>query len=147
MFMMENFSIEPIKLEDVSAVCKIESELIGKTSEEKIISTIQSSTLFYYVLKKDNNVIGFFECSLIAPEVELFDIAISKEYQGLGYSNLLMEYFVNFCKKSGCDTIFLEVNSINIRAINLYKKFGFSAYSTRKNYYGENDAILMKCEI
>ena len=49
--------------------------------------------------------------------------------------------------ENNCATIFLEVNSINSKAISLYKKYGFVSYSTRKNYYGENDAILMKLEL
>lgn len=145
--MIENYRIVPINGDDVSAVCEIESALIGKTSESKIRDTIESSTLFYYVLKVDEKVVGFFECSIISPEAELFDIAISKEYQGKGYSKLLMNYFVDLCKQSNCNTIFLEVNSINNVAINLYQKYGFAKYSLRKNYYGDNDAILMKCEI
>ena len=145
--MTDNYEILPLASDDISAVCEIESALIGRTSEEKIRDTIESLTLFYYVLKVDKKVVGFFECSIISPEAELFDIAVSKEFQGQGYSKLLMKYFVELCKKSSCDTVFLEVNSINNIAINLYKKFGFAKYGVRKNYYGDNDAILMKCEI
>ena len=58
-----------------------------------------------------------------------------------------MNHFIELCKEQGCDTIFLEVNSINQKAINLYHKFGFVAYSKRQNYYGENDAILMKLSL
>jgi ribosomal protein S18 acetylase RimI-like enzyme len=39
------------------------------------------------------------------------------------------------------------VNTNNIKAINLYTKFGFVEYSRRKNYYGDNDAILMKLDV
>ena len=145
--MQNNYEIMPLENDDVSAVCEIESSLIGQTSEEKIRNTIESSTLFYYVLKLDNKVIGFYECSIISPEAELFDIAISKDFQGQGYSNLLMQNLIDVCKKCGCNTIFSEVNSINHKAIKLYEKFGFNKYSLRKNYYGDNDAILMKCEI
>lgn len=145
--MQNNYEIMPLEDDDVSAVCEIESSLIGQTTEEKIRNTIESSTLFYYVLKLENQVIGFYECSIISPEAELFDIAISKDFQGQGYSNLLMQNLIDVCKKCGCNTIFLEVNSINHKAIKLYEKFGFNKYSLRKNYYGDNDAILMKCEI
>ncbi len=145
--MQDNYTITPLDENDVLAVCKIESSLLGKTSEEKIMSTIESSTLFYYVLKLKNKVIGFYECSIISPEAELFDIAISKDFQGKGYSKLLMQNLIDICKNCGCNTIFLEVNNMNNVAIKLYEKFGFKSYSIRKNYYGDNDAILMKCEI
>ena len=47
----------------------------------------------------------------------------------------------------GCDTILLEVNTMNYKAISLYEKYGFKEYGTRKNYYGNSDAILMKKEL
>ena len=56
-----------------------------------IENTIESTTLSYYVLFKDNDVIGFFECSIISPEAELYDIVIDEKYQGLGYSKILMD--------------------------------------------------------
>ena len=58
-----------------------------------------------------------------------------------------MDYLFDICKQRNCNTIFLEVNTINYKAINLYNKYGFKQYSLRKNYYGNNDAILMKVEL
>ncbi len=39
--------------------------------------------------------------------------------------------------------ITLEVKTSNLSAIGLYKKYGFVVISTRKNYYGSDDAYLM----
>ena len=59
-----------------------------------------------------------------------------------------MDFYLSFSKEKGSDTIFLEVNSINMKAISLYKKYGFCEYGRRKNYYGnQEDAILMKLKI
>ena len=38
-------------------------------------------------------------------------------------------------------------NNINQVAINLYNLFDFKSYSVRKNYYGDNDAILMRKDL
>jgi ribosomal-protein-alanine N-acetyltransferase len=57
-----------------------------------------------------------------------------------------MNYFIDFCKRKNVCTIFLEVNTINSKAISLYEKFGFARYGIRKKYYGENDAVLMKLD-
>ncbi len=37
----------------------------------------------------------------------------------------------------------LEVNEKNTPAILLYKKYGFEQISVRKNYYNDDDAIIM----
>ena len=105
-------------------------------------------TFCYFLLLNEDELYGFLECSISAPESELYDIAIDKKVQGNGYSKLLMDYYLDFLKTKKCDTVFLEVNNMNMKAINLYKKYGFCEYGQRKNYYGENqDAILMKLKI
>ncbi len=140
--------IEPICKSQIDEVAKIESELIKKIDASEIEKTIGSDKYFYFVLRDENEICGFLEGMLLPPESELFEIAIKTNFQGRGYSKLLLEFYLKFAKEKGCDTIFLEVNNINQKAINLYKKFGFFEYARRKNYYGENqDAILMKLEI
>ena len=142
-----DFIIEPLSQKYVSSVAELETKLIAKTSKEKIAATIQSDTIFYFVLLDDEKVCGFLECSIIAPESELYDIAIDEGYQGKGCSKILMDYYISLAKEKGCDTVFLEVNNMNMKAINLYHKYGFIEYGRRKKYYGSNDAILMKLKI
>ncbi len=144
---MTKLKIVPLEEKFAKECEAIESSLLSKTNLDKILKTIQSDVLHYFVLLDEEKVIGFYECQIILPEAELYDIAIKKEEQGKGFSYLLMNHFIEFCKENGCDTIFLEVNRINQKAINLYHKFGFVVYSKRQNYYGENDAILMKLSL
>ena len=144
---MTNLKIEKLTNEYVQKVFELETQLIGKASRESIEKTLSNETLSYYVLLNENVVVGFFECLIIAPEAELFDIAVKDEFQGKGYSKILMDYFLNLAKQASCDTVFLEVNSINHKALNLYRKYGFVQFDVRKKYYGDNDAILMKLEL
>jgi len=144
--MADNFVVKKLTHEYVDDVLLIEKELLGTGSKEDIEKTILSDVLDYYLLFLNEEVIGFFEVSNVAGESELFDIAIKKEFQGRGYSKILMEQLLKVCKEKNSRTIFLEVNKINLRAIKLYEKFGFKEYAIRKNYYGENDAVLMKLE-
>ena len=144
-----DFYIEKMTQETVNAVFEIENKLLGTSSFNTIQMALNSNTLEYYTLIKRENkeVVGFLEISMIVPDCELYDIAIKKEYQGKHLSNMLMEFLINLCKEKKCETIFLEVNSINSKALRLYKKYGFSKYSIRKNYYGKFDAVLMKKEL
>lgn len=142
-----DFIFSKMTEKDATEVCKIENELIGNSSYKTILDTLKSDKLNYYVLKNGTEIIGFLEILLIAPECELYDIAIKKEYQGRGYSKILIDNLLKLLKENQVATIFLEVNSINYKAINLYEKYGFKEYSIRKNYYGDNDAILMKLDM
>ena len=144
---MKDLKIQKLTEEFAYDVFLIEKDLLGSASYENIKKTLSSETLEYFLLFDNDCLIGFFEMSVIAPEAELFDIAVKKEYQGQGYANVLMQEFLNQVRLKKCDTVFLEVNKINYKAIGLYEKFGFVQYDIRKNYYGENDAVLMKLDL
>ena len=144
---MDNLIVKKLTQFEIDKIYELEEKYIGKCDRLSIEKTLDSETLSYYLLLKDEEVVGFFECSIISPEAELYDIVVDEGYQGLGYSKILMDYFINLVKDNNVETIFLEVNSMNYKALSLYKKYGFVEYSLRKNYYGNNDAVLMKKEI
>lgn len=100
------------------------------------------------VLEINGQIIGFLSYFYILDEAELFLIAVKKEFQGLGYGKILLEYLLNKLKENNVKVCYLEVSSKNSRAINLYKKFGFYEYGYREKYYSSlDDAILMKKEL
>jgi RimJ/RimL family protein N-acetyltransferase len=67
--------------------------------------------------------------------VGIFGIVISKEYRDQGIGTELMKRTLEEAKKNikNLEIITLGVFSDNKRAINLYKKFGFSEYGTLPN--------------
>lgn len=58
-----------------------------------------------------------------------------------------MQNLIDLCKSLGLVSISLEVNELNVAAINLYEKFDFKRVGYRKNYYKGNNAILMTREL
>ena len=58
---------------------------------------------------------------------------------------MMMNFVVKVCEKSNITSLTLEVRESNVKAINLYKKFGLKEVAVRKAYYnnGEN-ALLME---
>lgn len=145
---MDNLLVEKLTKKYVEIVFELEKKLIGDCDKSSIEKSLKSDTLNYYVLIKNDKVIGFFECMILPPEIELYDIAIDESEQGKGYSKIMMDYMIKIAKDSHVHTLFLEVNSINYKAIRLYDKYGFKEYSVRKDYYGKNeDAVLMRFDL
>ncbi len=145
--MCNKIRIEKLTKNMIEDVFEIEKTFFDLKTNQSILDSFDSNNLFYFVLFFENQVVGFLECSVVLDEAELFEIAIKKEFQGRKFSIELMKFFFDFCKSKNVRTIFLEVNKINNKAISLYEKFGFKEYSIRKKYYGDNDAVLMKCEV
>ena len=66
----------------------------------------------------------------------LHHFGIKKEYQGRGYSKILLKETLDFAKRCGLQ-IKLEVHRENETAINLYRKYGFK-------YLGDYDLYIIR---
>jgi ribosomal protein S18 acetylase RimI-like enzyme len=58
--------------------------------------------------------------------IHLHHFGILPEFQGQGLSKLLMDESLGFIRKKGTQ-VKLEVHRSNVKAINLYKKTGFTS--------------------
>lgn len=133
--------------EDIDAIVEIEKEAFSTPwSKESFLTEIRDNLLAKYIIAEiDNKVVGYGGIWLILTEGHITNIAVKKEYQGLGIGNKLVEGLIIYCTSRGIDSMTLEVRKSNIVAQNLYKKYGFIDYGIRPKYYSDNneDAIIM----
>lgn len=139
-FMGENIFLEKLKKEDKNKTLEI-------NQKEK--------TDFGKNGKIEKNVLGYVAFYGTIESIDIFEVAIKKEYQRQGFGEKLliegMEILVKNVENLENKNIYfsenkflLEVNEKNERALKLYKKIGFEEISIRKNYYGNNEnAIIM----
>ena len=101
------------------------------------------------VCKHNSEIIGFIIFSPIKPEAHILSISVTKKIQSKGIGTLLLQSMLDQCKAMNYKTIFLEVRTSNIQAINFYQKFGFIKDAIRDKYYKDNseDALLMSLSI
>ncbi len=95
-----------------------------------------------YVYEEKTNIIGFIMYLEIEDTTELIDIVIDKDYRQQKIATQLINRMITNSSPGG--NIYLEVNKKNTPAIKLYEKFGFNIENTRKKYYGQDDAYVMK---
>lgn len=62
---------------------------------------------------------------LTGPFLVVHRLAISPDHQGKGYAVYLMDYAEKLAESSGCQSIRMDVYTINIPGINLYKKLNY----------------------
>ena len=110
-------------------------------------SELESDSSHYLVVKDNSKIIGFGVIKVSIPDADIMNIIIKKNYRKHGIGSFLMRELINFASSLGVKNLFLEVNEKNSYAISLYQKFNFKEISIRKNYYNENNAIIMKKEI
>jgi [ribosomal protein S18]-alanine N-acetyltransferase len=82
-------------------------------------------------------------------ETEIYNIGVAREFQRSGIGSRLIREFVERCRHAGVRDIWLEVRAANAAAIGFYRKFGFSEYAARPNFYRDppDDAVIMRLTI
>ena len=134
----------PMTREDVPVVTEIEKSLFSDPwSERMFLADIKNEKISHaYVLLKEDTLIGYIVCLLVAGELHITNVAVVPTQQRAGYgSYLLVQLFEHHPLY---DVAYLEVREDNLAAIKLYEKFGFLPMYKRRNYYpGGKDAVVM----
>ena len=99
------------------------------------------------VYLKDDKIIGYISYQIMYERAELNYIFVKEEERKKGIASKMLEYMLNNIKEENIETIDLEVNSLNKKAINLYQKYGFKTINIRKKYYNGIDGFLMLKEV
>lgn len=136
-----------MSLNDLESIKEILVSDFDDFWDYSILKDELSSTNSYYLVAKSNNeILGFVGIKSVLDEADIMNIVVKKSKRNSGIGSLLLKNIIELCKTLNISTLFLEVNEKNIPAILLYKKFGFKEIGFRKNYYKENNAIVMKKE-
>ena len=88
-------------------------------------------------------MIAYLLCSIIDEYAEILNIATHPDFRQKGLAKKLLNFWLaqDHIKKAH---IILEVRAKNIPAQNLYAQCGFKQIHSRKNYYGDDDALVME---
>ena len=133
--------------------------MISKLTKEEVQEVIQLGTmlnpnfskLFHienlnpnetiYIYKENNINKGFIHIQNGLDIIDLLNIIVKPKYQKQGIGSVLLKYIIDNKQDK---KIMLEVRSKNINAIKLYQKYDFKIINIRKNYYKDDDAIIME---
>ncbi len=131
---------------DISKIAEAEAEIFPDPwSEGSISSVICEHGAMCYTAEKDGVLVAYILGRLIAPEGEIYRIAVMPEYRKRGIGYRLLDYAYKTEKGKGLECLFLEVRSKNEAALALYRAYGFTELNRRKDYYKNpaDDAIIM----
>lgn len=106
------------------------------------ISPISKYGKTYVMLNKENDeIISVIEImsSFNKKLAYIYGLSVSPKYRGQKYATKMLDYAINELEnKYKISIIELTVDENNIKAQNLYKKFGFENVEILKNEYGDN---------
>jgi ribosomal-protein-alanine N-acetyltransferase len=131
---------------DIKKICEIENENFSDAwSENMLTDGLKNRSAVTFVFESGGAVVSYISWLELCGEGELLRVATEQKNKRKGCADTLLEYSLNYLKKRGIDSLFLEVRFDNFPAKKLYEKYGFRKISVRKKYYdGEFDAEIYK---
>lgn len=88
-------------------------------------------------------IIAYLVLWIVMGEGHILNMTVHPDYRRRGVARKLMAFAITFMDEGGVDDVYLEVRRSNLGARRLYESFGFKQSYVRKEYYGNEDAIVM----
>lgn len=144
--------IRQMQKDDIDDIMTIESSVYGEHhwSKEGFYSEVQTDIGNYFCLfdTSKDKLVGYGGFWNILDEGHITTVAIHKDYQGKGLSEILIQKFIEIGYKEELKWFTLEVRVSNLSAFHLYKKYLFETCGVRPKYYQDTqeDALIMWTE-
>lgn len=125
---------------------KIEQECFSLPwSREQLESQLPDERHVFLVAEADGQAVGYVGMMYVLDEGYISNVAVTASCRRTGLGSALITELLHRARALSLAFVTLEVRAHNTPAIELYKKHGFVAVGTRKNYYEQpkEDALLM----
>jgi ribosomal-protein-alanine N-acetyltransferase len=150
--------IRPVESSHVGEIMRIaaETKLSHWTAQSYLEEIKNPDAIMLRLVDEDNSVAGFVVGRIIdggeidsRADAEIYNIAVAAEKQRAGLGQLLLDAFLEQCRRKNADQIWLEVRESNHTAISFYQKNGFEPVQTRKHFYEDprEHALLMRLDL
>ena len=136
--------IRRMKKRDLAAVVRLEQAIYPEPWSPGVFTEeLSLMNRHYVVLESDGRIVGYGGLLLVADDAHVTTIAIDPEARRQRFGTQLMLSLVEAAGAAGARHLTLEVRVSNAGARQLYQRFGFAPVGVRKDYYRDEDALVM----
>jgi ribosomal-protein-alanine N-acetyltransferase len=147
-------TLRPMVVADVDAVHALECSVFPHPwSHGNFMDSLSSGYDAWVLVDADGgSLVAYFLLMYAVDEAHLLDVAVAAGRQGAGIGRRLLDRIAARSRDKGMASIFLEVRPSNERALEVYRRYGYSEIGRRKGYYPAHegtreDAIIMRLEL
>jgi ribosomal-protein-alanine N-acetyltransferase len=137
----------PMLEDDVPDVVEIDRSAYEFPWTEGIFRDCLRVGYWCRVLERYRRIQAYAVMSIAAGEAHLLNLCVRPALQRQGLGRKVLLHFVELARRTGADTVFLEVRASNEPAIALYTSTGFGEVGMRRGYYparrGREDALVL----
>lgn len=129
---------------DLAAVMEVARSGLPRPWSEAIWrEELRSPFSLYLVIEEGDALSGFIGVQRVADEAHVMTLAVRPELRRRGLGRYLVRAALADSALARARRVHLEVRPSNAAARTLYASLGFVQTGVRKNYYGDEDALLM----
>ena len=138
--------IEPLSKLATSILREHYDPIIGKEQNDYMLEKFQSVKALteqmehgyiYYWVKYGGNNAGFMGFYPVENKLYLSKFYLAKEFRGKKLSRKMLEFLIDYSKKKGLKSIYLNVNTYNYNSIKIYEHLGFVKIGYEKKDIGK----------
>lgn len=138
------FVIRTMTRRDIPEVAALEARVYeAPWSPSVFFDEIAMENRNYIVAESKDGVAGYGGLLLVDDDAHITTIAVAPDARGKQLGKRLMLALVDEALRLGARHLTLEVRLSNSSAQGLYDIFGFEPVGKRKNYYKDEDALVM----
>lgn len=139
-------AIRRVRPEDMVDIVKIEFSCFKYPySPSVLVWFYETCNEGFFVAEERGRITGYCICD--PSQKEIVSIAVVPERRDKGVGSSLLEKALGFMKAQGFKKVGIHVRASNREAIKFYAFHGFRPVREVKNYYGNEDGLLMEKEL
>jgi len=148
---ISEISIKSMKISDLPRILEIERQSFSDSWTYSMFYSEITKNRYanYFVLERENEIIGYFGIWHKVNSFHITNIAISKKFRRMGYGGKILRFLEEMAISHKIKKISLEVRKSNYIAQNMYKKYGYEIIKILRNYYQKDkaDALFMEKQL
>ena len=141
-------ALRPMTTADLPEVVALEQAVFGDEAwtTQMLLSELEQGSRYYLVACQADGIVGYAGLLGAGDQGDVVTLAVAVSHWGLGIGGALLEALMAEAARRGCAELFLEVRTDNVRAQQLYRRYGFTEIGIRRGYYQPSgaDALVMR---
>ena len=130
--------------DDVPAAVALEQSVYPEPWTEGVFSgELAQPNRTYLAAVEGDELIGYAGMMVVFEDAHVTTVSVSPDARGIGVGKRMMLLLVEAAIAAEAEHLTLEVRMSNESAQALYRKFGLAPVGVRKDYYLDEDALIM----
>lgn len=144
------FDYAPMVLQDIDDVVALEVQVFPHPwSRTNFTDSLASGYDAWVLRDAQGGLVAYYLLMAAVDEAHLLDVAVAPTLQGRGLGRHVLDKVAARARGLGMESVLLEVRPSNVRALEVYRRYGYVEIGRRRAYYPAHagqreDAIVMR---